>query len=79
MFVTTNLRQGIDGDIEIMLLMIVQNMTCFKRLLMFDLKYIYTTFCFVISIAPTEEIRVMALELQSKFAVNDRELRLEST
>jgi len=40
MFLATNLRQGIDGDIEIMLLMIVQNVTCFKRLLKFDLKYI---------------------------------------
>jgi len=39
-FLATNLRQGIDGDIEIMLLMIVQNMSCFKRLLMFDLKFI---------------------------------------
>jgi len=40
MFLATNLGQWIDGEIEIMLLMIVQNMTCFKRLLMFDLKYI---------------------------------------
>jgi len=31
MFLATNLREGIDGDIEIMLLMIVQNMTCFKN------------------------------------------------
>jgi len=40
MFLATNLRQGIDGDIEMMLLMIVQNMTCFKRLLMFALMFI---------------------------------------
>jgi len=30
MFLPTNLRRRIDGDIEIMLLMIVQNLTCFK-------------------------------------------------
>jgi len=41
---------------------------------MYDLKYIETTFGFLICIAPTEEIRVMALELQSKLAENDREL-----
>jgi len=40
MFLSTNLRQEFDGDIEIMLLMIAQNMTSFKRILMFDLKYI---------------------------------------
>jgi len=39
MFLSTNL-QGIEGEIEIMLLMIIQNMTSFKRLLMFDLKHI---------------------------------------
>ena len=31
MFHATNLRRGVDGDIEIMLLMTVQNMTYFKR------------------------------------------------
>jgi len=39
MFLSTNLQE-IEGEIEIVLLRIVQNMTCFKRLLMFDLKYI---------------------------------------
>ena len=36
-FLATNRRQGIDGDIEIMSLMCVQNMTCFKTLMMLDL------------------------------------------
>jgi len=41
---------------------------------MFDLQFIYTTFGFVICIAPNEEIRVIALKRQYKFAENDREL-----
>jgi len=40
MFLATNVRQVIDGDIEIMLLMCVQNMSCFKRLLILDLQVI---------------------------------------
>jgi len=50
MFLATNLRQVIDGDIEVMLGICVQNMPCannVKRLLMFDLKAIYTTNDFV--------------------------------
>jgi len=40
MFLATNLRQGIDGDIDVMLGVCVQNMSCLKRLLMFDLQII---------------------------------------
>jgi hypothetical protein len=43
---------------------------------MFDLQIICTTFNFVIWIAPTEDIRVLALELQSIFTENDREFCL---
>jgi len=53
-FLFSNLRQGIDGDIEVMLGLCVQNMSCFKRLMMFDLQIIQTTFVFIIYIAPTE-------------------------
>jgi len=41
---------------------------------MFDLQIIGATFDFIIRIAPTVEIRVLALELQSLFAENDRAL-----
>jgi len=44
---------------------------------MIDLQIICGTFNFVIRIVPTEENRVFALELQSIFAENNRELRLE--
>jgi len=37
------------------------------------------TFDFVMWIAPTEEIHVLAIELEYIFAENDRELRLEPT
>jgi len=46
---------------------------------MFDIQIIYATFYFVIWIAPTAEIRVLALKLQYIFAENDRELWLEPT
>jgi len=46
---------------------------------MFDKQIICATFNFVIWIAPTEEIRVLELELQSNFAENDREFCLEPT
>jgi len=39
MFLGTNL-QGIDGDIEVKLGICFQNMSCDKRLLMFDLQII---------------------------------------
>jgi len=35
--------------------------------LMFDVQIIYTTINLVIWIAPTEQIRVLAFQLQSKF------------
>jgi len=47
--------------------------------LKYDLQIICATFDFAMWNAPTEEIRVFAIELQSNFAENDRELRLEST
>jgi len=40
MFLASNLRQGIDGDIEVMLGIRFQNMYFDKRLLMFDLQII---------------------------------------
>jgi len=70
MSLATNLRQGIDGVIEVMLGKYVRNMPCathVKRLLMFNLEIICATYNFVIYIAPTEEIRVFVLELQSNF------------
>jgi hypothetical protein len=41
---------------------------------MFDLQIIQTTFVFVTCFASAEEILVLALELQSNFVENDREL-----
>jgi len=37
------------------------------------------TFDFVMWIAPTEEVRELAIKLQYTSAENDRELRLETT
>jgi len=79
MILATNLRQGIDGAFDVIIGICVQNMSCVNRLLMFDLQIILTTSGFVICIAPTEEICVLALELQPNFAENDRELCLVST
>jgi len=59
-FLATNLRQRIEGDIEVMLGICVRNMPCathVNRLLMLDLQIICATYDFVIWIAPTEEIR----------------------
>ena len=44
-----------------------------KRLLIFDIQVIKKAFVLVISIAPTEEIHVLALELESNIAENNRE------
>jgi len=38
MFLATYLRQGMDGDIDVMLGTGLQNMSCGKRLLIFDLQ-----------------------------------------
>jgi len=74
MYLATNLRQVIDGDIDVMLRIFVQNISCVKGLLMFDLQIIQTTFVFVTCFASAEEILVLAFELQSNFVENDREL-----
>jgi len=74
----TNLRQGIDGNIEIMLLILFKTWLALKDYWYWPKVYLNHVF-FVICTAPTEEISVMALELQSKFAENYRELWLEST
>jgi len=68
MFLSTNLRQVIDDDIEVMLGIRFHNMPCDKRLLIFDIQIIYTTIDLVIWIEPTEQIRVLAFQLQSNFA-----------
>jgi len=57
----------IDDDIDVMLGIRFHNMSCNKCLLMFDVQIIYTTINLVIWIAPTEQIRVLAFQLQSKF------------
>jgi len=49
------------------------------RVLKFELQIIYATFVFVMWIAPTEAIRVLACELQYIFTENDRELWPEPT
>jgi len=64
MFLATNLRQGF--DVDVMLGICVQNMSRVKRLLIFDLQIIQTTFCFVTYIARADEIRVLVFELYRK-------------
>jgi len=73
-FLATNLLRGINGDIEVILGICVQNMSCVKGPLMFDLQIIKITFVIVICIARSEEIPVLALDVQSNFSENDREL-----
>jgi len=68
MFLATNLRQVIDNDIEVMLRLRFHNMSCDKSLSMFDIRIIETTIDLVIWIEPTEQIRVLAFQLQSNFA-----------
>jgi len=46
----------------------------YKRELKFDLESICATLDFVMWIVPTEEIHVLAIELQYIVAENDREL-----
>jgi hypothetical protein len=46
---------------------------------MFDLQILCAAFYFVIWIAPTKEIRVLAIELLAIFVENDRELWLDPT
>jgi len=48
-----------------------------KCVLMFDLQILNAAFDFVIWVSSIEKIRVLALELQSIFAENDRELYFE--
>jgi hypothetical protein len=43
-------------------------MSCDKSLFMFDIEIIWTSINLVIRIEPTEQIRVLAFQLQSKFA-----------
>ena len=57
----------IDDDIDVMLGIRFHNMSCNKCLLMFDVQITYTTINLVIGIEPTEQIRVLAFQLQSKF------------
>jgi len=40
MFLALKLRQGIDDDIDVMLRIILHNMSCDKSLLMFDVQII---------------------------------------
>jgi len=68
MFLATNLRQVIGDDIELMLGTRFHNMSCDEGLLMFDIQIMQTTIDLVIWIAPTEQIRVLAFQLQSNFA-----------
>jgi len=56
-----------------------QSTTDDNRVLKYYVQIICATFDFAIWIAATEEIRVFPIELQSNFAENNRELRLEST
>jgi len=66
----------IDGYIEVRLGNVYEtwlSTTHVKRLLMFDIQVIKTTFGLVIWIAPIEEIHVLALKLQSNIAENNRE------
>ena len=67
MLLATNLRQVIDDDIDFILGILFHNMSCDKCLLMFDVQIIYTTIDLVIRIAPTEQIRELAFQQQSKF------------
>jgi len=57
----------IDDGIDVMLGIRFHNMSCDKCLLMFDVQIIYTTIDLVIRIAPTEQIRELAFQQQSKF------------
>ena len=78
MFLAANLRKVTDGDIEVISYKYIfkkrLSTTDDKRVLKFDLQIICATFDFAMCIAPTEEIRVFAIELQSNFAENNREL-----
>jgi len=66
----------IEGYIEVSLGNVYEtclSTTHVKRLMMFDIQVIKTTFGLVIWIAPIEEIHVLALKLQSNIAENKRE------
>ena len=67
-FLSSNLRQVIDDDIDVMIGIRFHNISCDKCLLMFDVQTIQSTIDLVIWIAPTEQIRVLAFQLQSNFA-----------
>ena len=67
MFLATNLRQVIDDDIDVMLGIRFQ-MSCDKSLLMFDIQIIKITVVLVIWITPTEQIRVLVIQLLSNIA-----------
>jgi len=81
MFLATNLLQVTDGDIEE-----VRNMFSKGDLQKHMIKAysiltyrLCATLDFVMWISPTEEIRVLAIELQYIFAGNNRDLWLEPT
>jgi len=67
-FLAWNLLQVIDDDIDVMLGIRFLNMSYGKCLMMSNIQFILTMIDTEIWIAPTEQIRVLAFQLQSNFA-----------